>query len=282
MCIVVDGGITGGTINKVDVGRNVWRVSRTFTNPDSGTSLNNGIVQYAEQSGKSFRVVGWQLEEGTLGSYIGTSGFPALNATLIQNPNDIGKDVLGNSLRLREGGFNLDGSGYAEIAKHTSIDFGTGVFSLECWVQYKHYINPNAQTSALNVIVSNGKAKATDTEGFNLISRSSNRLEVRLGDGDAEYARTITETFVENTWYHIAFTRKATLLTIYVNGGTGAEYTDPDIAADVSRSNPVYVGRDLEVNRFYSGLIDEVRLYDRILDQKEVTNNYKAGLSKHS
>ena len=196
--------------------------------------------------------------------------------TLIQAPNNKGYDILGNSLRLREHAFNLDASGYAEIADSDSLDFGTGDFTIEAWVKYK-FENTG---SGLNVIMSNGLASSSGTLGYNLLTNSSDFL-VRLGNGTDVYTKNITGTPIEDTWYYIAFTREGTLLTIYVNDLDGVEYTDADIAVNVTTSSSVLIGRDTQSDRFYKDLIDEPKLYNRALTQKEITQNYKAGINKH-
>ena len=113
---------------------------------------------------------GAQVEEGSsAGNFILTDGAAAIDVTTIQNPTNKGYDILGNALRLREHAFNLDGSGYAEVADSDSLDFGTGDFTVECWATYK-FENTG---SGLNVIISNGLASSASTLGFNLLNHVS-------------------------------------------------------------------------------------------------------------
>jgi hypothetical protein len=260
------------------VGGGWYKVTSTGVSNSASAVAPYFYPYYSANESRGFYIWGAQLEESsTAGSYIATAGLAAINATLIQNPNNIGYDVLGNSLRLREGGFNLDGSGYAEVANDSTLDFGTGDFSIECWVKYK-FENTG---SGLNVIMSNGSASSASTLGYNLLTNSSDFI-IRLGNGTDVYTRTISGTPIVDTWYYIAFTRVGTELVVYVDDIDGVAYTDADIAVNVTTTNPILIGRDIQSNRYYKGLIDEPRIYNRALTQKEILNNYKIGLPKHS
>ena len=188
-----------------------------------------------------------------------------------------GKDSLGLPMnRVRSKGLNPGGNGYAEVASDVSLDFGTGDFTVECWATYE-FLDTG---SGLNVIISNGLASAASVSGFNLISRSSD-FEARLGDGTTTYSKAIPGTPVIGEWSHIAIVRVGTNLTIYMNGLSVGTWTDPAIAVNVTTTNPIKIGRDLQSSRCYHGLIDEPKLYHRELNAKEVLKNYKAGKSQH-
>jgi len=258
---------TGGVTTVTLISGNIYRVSKVKT--ATQTTANNGVVQYSTQSAKVFRVVGYQLEESsTLGSYIGTNGSAASNATLIQNPNDIGKDVLGNSLRLRERGFNLDGSGYAEVANDTSLDFGTGDFSIEAWAKAK-------TDGSINVIVSlGGSYNGVNSAGIGTHQAASKFL-CYVG-GSAMYSN---DEFELGDWYHLVVTRNSGLCTLYID--TVAQTDTETNTNSITNTLVKHVGRDSGVDRFYTDIIDEPRLYNRALTQKEITNNYKVGLKNH-
>jgi len=268
--IVLGNDVSGGTNTKTNVSGNIWRVSKTKT--VTSTTTNNGIIKYITQSTKGFKVVGWQLEESsTVGSYIGTNGLAASNATLVQNPNNKGFDILGNPLRLREHSFNLDGSGYGEVADANSLDFGAGDFTVEVWVKASYL----SGGSTLNSIISLGGAM-TDINTVSIgVYSATSKFAVYV----ASLVMYSTNAFVSGKWYHVLVTRDSGSCTMYV---------DSVVQATVSRNNSItnslvkYIGRDSRTDRFYSNLIGEPRIYDRYLTQKEVTQNYNVGLPSHS
>ncbi|MDB4245979.1 LamG domain-containing protein [bacterium] len=73
--LVLGGAIVVGVNSSVNMGNNIWRVSGTETTSASASTLNNGIIKYTSQSSKGFRVVGFQIEQGSYAtSYIPTQG----------------------------------------------------------------------------------------------------------------------------------------------------------------------------------------------------------------
>jgi len=67
--ISVGGTISGGVINtNVNLGNNIYRVSKTVTTSGTVNATNNGAIKYTGQSSKGFRVVGAQLEQSPYAS----------------------------------------------------------------------------------------------------------------------------------------------------------------------------------------------------------------------
>ena len=193
--------------------------------------------------------------------------------TLVANPNNPSQDILGNSVRLREHSFNLDGLGYADVADDSSLDFGTGDFTLECWAKYD-FLN---QGSSWNVLVSNGSISGGGS-GFNLASSASS-FSIRLNAGTAVTKTFGTDNMTVGNWYHLVVTREGTLLKTYRD--TSLKSSSTIISVDVDTSFPVKIGRDTLTTRFYQNLIDDVRLYNKALSADEIEQNYNAGLSQH-
>jgi len=235
--------------------------------------LNADGISGTSNVGDEVYIWGAQLEESsTVGSYIGTNGLAASNATLVQNPNDKGKDVLGNSLRLRERGFNLDGTGYAEVADDDSLDFGTGDFSIEMWAKFAFLHKGSSWNSAVSL-------------GGSVVSTTSSALATKSGKFYFNIGGTTTvsstPTLVEGQWYHVVGTRTGTTMRLYID--SAVETSTSTSSQTVTNANVKKIGDDTDhsYDRHYEDLIDEVRLYNRALTQKEITNNRKVGLSSH-
>ena len=194
--------------------------------------------------------------------------------TLIPNPTIPTQDILGNAVRDRLNSFNLDGSGYAEVADDTDLDFGTGDFTLECWAKYD-FLN---QGSGFNVLVSNGSMSSSGS-GLSLGS-SSTKFEVRLNAGTAITKSFGTDDMTVGNWYHLVVTREGTSLKTYRD--TTIKSSSTIASVNVDTSLPVRIGRDTNSDRFYQNLISDVRLYSVALSADEVENNYNAGLSAHT
>ena len=192
--------------------------------------------------------------------------------TLIQDPNNKGFDILGNALRLREHGFNLDGSGYAEVADDDSLDFGTGDFTIETWLKIGE-----ANTERI-------LDKRDATSGYTLYRTASNVLKLELNDGTGNSGYTISAAQSSGVWLHI--------IVVGIRSGNATCYinTDAETPVDISlksgsldSASPLIIGADApNGDSLYStDIIDEVLLYPRALTFKEIKQNFKSGINKH-
>ncbi|MCX4241912.1 LamG domain-containing protein [Paraliomyxa miuraensis] len=72
-------------------------------------------------------------------------------------------------------------------------------------------------------------------------------------------------------WTHVAGTYDGSEMTLFVNGQPVASGVAPPPVFDAG--HPITIGRDINANQpagFFHGVIDEVRLYSRALDQEEL------------
>ena len=234
-------------------------------------SADAGGTQDSDCIGKAL-IYGAQLLEGSsAGAYRLTDGAATSNSTVIANPTIPTQDIFGNLVRDRLNSFNLDGSGYAEVADDTDLDFGTGAFSCDGWVKFKH-----VSTSSINCIYTNG-GQIDVANNFG-IGVSSNKIVTRVSTTNLDS----TTTFSDNVWVYFALTRdNLGACKLYINGNTTPEATATD-SANVSNSLSKQIGRDSSSVRHYNDLISDVRVYSKALSSNEVENNYNAGLSAHT
>ncbi len=192
---------------------------------------------------------------------------------LIPNPNNTSQDILGNAVRDRLNSFNLDGSGYAEVADDTDLDFGTGAFTMECWLTAK-FVQQNS--TGTNTAVSFGGDSAADGSAGILLSSTKIRFYASNSLCEAN------SNFVSDDWYHVVGTRDGSgNCKLYIDS-TLQNDTAVDTGSVTSQSSVKFIGKDTNVNRFYNGIVSDVRFYDRALTSDEIENNYNAGLSAHT
>ena len=195
--------------------------------------------------------------------------------TLIPNPNNTSQDILGNAVRDRLNSFNLDGSGYAEVADDADLNFGTGDFTLECWVR----IDGNTVRRLLD--------KRNTTSGYTLYLTGSNVLKLELNDNifPGNEAFNLTSTLNSNTWLHLAIVcDRSANATCYVNKAAQSPVNISSKNGNINSTSNLIVGADAPdgLSLFSTDIISDVRLYDRVLTSDEVENNYNAGLSAHT
>jgi hypothetical protein len=214
-----------------------------------------------------------QLEQSSSASaYRLTDGGATSNSTVIPNPTIPTQDIFGNLVRDRLNSFNLDGSGYAEVADDDDLDIGTGAFTMECWVKADFENTGNA----LNIIfILGGEYANTDTASIWVNSTTLNaRIGSKVLNADSNY--TIGD------WYHVCVTRDGSnLCTLYIDAE--AQLDTETASESITNTSTKLIGRDTLTTRFYKNLISDVRLYKgKALTSDEIENNYNAGLSAHT
>ena len=237
-----------------------------------GTSVS--FNTYAGTTARDIEVWGAQVEIGTsAGNYRLTDGAATSNSTVIVNPTIPTQDIFGNAVRDRLNSFNLDGSGYAEVADDTDLDFGTGDFSVEAWVKFEF----KNQGSGFNVIYCNGN-EFNDSNTFSLSSNSSSKISFLVNNTSCNS----TSTFSLNEWVHVVGTRiqGTNGVKLYINGNATPEDTATNNNT-VTNSFDKTVGYDTHSSRYYNNIISDVRVYSKALTSDEIENNYNAGLSAH-
>ena len=79
-------------------------------------------------------------------------------------------------------------------------------------------------------------------------------------------------TIQPNEWNHIVIVVDLNKIFIYINGQLFNKM--PHICSQTQKnSRPLYIGmsqRDINVNKYYKGLIDDIRIYNRVLTKEEV------------
>jgi hypothetical protein len=83
---------------------------------------------------------------------------------------------------------------------------------------------------------------------------------------------SVKENLSPGDWYHIVGTFDGSDIICYLNG---EEKEKASIAAITGGAGTFFIGQDGWVNVF-DGVIDEVRIYDRALNQVEILQNYGA------
>ena len=229
---------------------------------------------YGGTTARDIQVWGAQVEVGTsAGNYRLTDGVETSISTVIANPTIPTKDIFGNLVQDRLNSFNLDGSGYAEVADNADLDFGTGDFTLECWLR----IDGNTLRRLLD--------KRTNTSGYTLYLTDLNVLNLELNDGAGNSEFILTSSLSSNTWLHLAIVcDRSANATCYVNKAAQTPVNISSKGGNIDSTSSLFIGADAPDGlQYYStDIISDVRLYDRALTSDEVENNYNAGLSAHT
>jgi hypothetical protein len=135
----------------------------------------------------------------------------------------------------------------------------TSAMTIEAWV------NPSAVTNWRTILMK----EASSGLSYSLYASDGTRPATFLRVGGADVGRSGTAALPLNTWTHVAATYDATTLRLYVNGvlvSSGA------IAGNqiLPSNNPLRIGGNAAWGEYFAGMIDEVRIYSRVLTAAEI------------
>ena len=162
---------------------------------------------------------------------------------------------------------DFDGADYVNVGNNG--DLTQANISIATWVKA-------TQLDTWNGIITN---KPDANHGINLQIGTAQNIAALVGNGSAcTYVKTTWAPSVD-TWYHVVITHNGSddNNILYVDGNKEAEKTYV-----LAYSLPV----DTIIGRFYTpslpfnGLIDEVRIYDRVLSGDEVKELYNKGIEE--
>lgn len=176
--------------------------------------------------------------------------------------------------------FKLHGVGpFIQMGNPASLNFGTGPFSLDVW-----FIGGIGGASSIgNIIRKSNYPESNNGAGYWLrigVSEGGQVLEFFTGEtvGYENQPRgRIVTPINSSTWYRVVATRDDSgTMKLYVNGELKGIAEAP--GADTTSDAPFTIGAwddRFGVREFFSGLIEEVSIYERALSSSEITDAYK-------
>lgn len=164
------------------------------------------------------------------------------------NEGTIGEGKSNNALKVTEDGKSVTLEGDSKIAADDA-------WSIAYWVNTDAEFNKE-----ISVISDKDKAFAAS------LKMSENRDSgFRVGKGDGDVL-TFQYDFKPDNWYHIAWTQSKTDgLSMYVNGQLIQKN-------DWTKNNTVKFPMDIIGSTGFTGLIDEVKVYNKVLNPSEIAS----------
>jgi hypothetical protein len=150
----------------------------------------------------------------------------------------------------------------------------TGTFTVGAWARV-------ATTSPQTII---GTRSPSDIS-FDMKFQNGNQIHGDIGNGTSWITTSADASFNYqlNTWYHIVYVVTSTGYTIYVNGnqaGSGSYAQNTPVFSDANHA--IAIGAFMVTGgEYFSGLIDDTRVYNRALSADEIANQYKDGYTKY-
>ncbi|GAI31619.1 unnamed protein product, partial [marine sediment metagenome] len=101
------------------------------------------------------------------------------------------------------------------------------------------------------------------------LSVSSGRPTFYLKAGFSTSQAISPEAINADQWYHIAGTNDGSSLKLYVNGVLKSSVSSTGMTGVTGKDNKAQIGRDISSTLSYTGLIDDVRIYERAVSEDE-------------
>ncbi len=216
----------------------------------------SGLVTKRSESGLAGY---WHFDEG-----VGTTAFDA--AGMGNNGSIVNSPIWQSGSSCRSGGcLSFDGINDYVNASSSSFKFGTGNFSVSMWVYPTSFVS---EVGLYDSLILGGVGGRTDA--FVLVQNASTG-NIRLFSQNAYTSATSNSLFL-NTWNHIAIVRSGVTVTFYINGAP--DPTTVTLPTNITSGGAV-LGRYSDVSGgYFSGRVDEVRIYNRALSATEVATMY--------
>ncbi|HEC81506.1 MAG TPA: LamG domain-containing protein [Thermoplasmatales archaeon] len=159
-----------------------------------------------------------------------------------------------------------DDSDYIDVPDHSDFDFGTGSFTLCCWVK-------TTKQDYMYILDKDPQGVGNPAFFVRMNKLYPNELTFVTGStGNPDDRLTTTESFTNGDWHFLVFKRDSSESKkyIYFDGQLSASAAAP--MYDVSNSEPLLI-----VSWNFQGIVDEVRVYNRALSASEIQQLYNQG-----
>jgi len=166
------------------------------------------------------------------------------------------------------GAIDYSSGGYAVASDDNSLDI-TSALTITAWI--------NLTTAATDQEIV-GKVNSNASGSCYEIRLHAGRIRFLSQPGSTWNTYQTTDPVITNTgtWYHIAMAYPST--TIYINGSAVDGYWASGGESTLQSNNtPLHIGGTFYLTPFY-GLIDELAIYDRMLDAYEIDAIYDSSV----
>ncbi|MBI2042092.1 MAG: LamG domain-containing protein [Candidatus Nealsonbacteria bacterium] len=175
--------------------------------------------------------------------------------------------------------FKFNGSGaFLKMGNPASLNFGTGPFSLNAWFKFD-----GGGSSVGNIIRKSNYPKKGPGAGYWLrvgTSEGKSLLEFSVGATTGPDGQSlVTAPISSGVWHYVVATRDSSdAVKLYIDGELEGATVRKASSAQASSDAPFTIGAwddRFGAREFFSGLIEEVSIYNRALTSSEVQAAYK-------
>ncbi|MCD6216075.1 MAG: LamG domain-containing protein [Candidatus Aenigmarchaeota archaeon] len=165
-------------------------------------------------------------------------------------------------------GSALEFDGVDDYVEVPDIINSSNSFSVGAWVKTFDLTRPEWETTIVN--------QRIGAVAWTLYQGSDSKFKFTVWHNGSVAWTAVSPTIEANKWYHITgvYNKEDSNIKIYLNGIASSPVTTTDSIADVATSTRI--GWGANANRFFNGIIDDVRIYNRALSAGEIKSLYES------
>ncbi|MCK9222829.1 MAG: DUF4981 domain-containing protein [Limnochordia bacterium] len=187
---------------------------------------------------------------------------PVEQVVLDRSGSGFKSEVVGDLVAGRSGNCL---KGYTILPDVPTLNITGEGLTLEAWVK------PEGAPEHDHVLIAKGDTQFALKYTANYVGQNRSVIEFFIYDQRGpEWIAAVVNTPADwfGNWHHVVGTFDGQKLQLYIDGKLQAERTtDGKITPN---AYPVGIGRDMQTDRRFRGLIDDVRIYNRALTQEEI------------
>jgi len=140
--------------------------------------------------------------------------------------------------------------------------------TIEAW------INPSEFTDYDAIVTNFEWRDVLARQGWSFRVMGNRKLVWRaVLSGNNTYSITSYSTMEADNWYHVVLTHDASYTRLYINGSLDKQETPGGTIVNLGKALKIGYD-DFASDRVFNGLIDEVRIWNRALEDTEIACNY--------
>ena len=220
-----------------------------------------GLVMYLSSNGKAASdpdLIFYMSSENANGDEVKDDSVNGNTGTLTGDAAVVKDGQFGSAL-------SVGGTGYVDCGNEEILNQEFEGITMELWARAEAFVDIQA------LAVKWAFAVGTDHIGLFL---NGDKALIAVADGvTGENGHTGTKALSENSWIHIAGTWNADDFNcqLYINGELDSEGRQGGSGINVNSDQTLKIGAQVTGReRFFTGLIDEVAIYSRVLTEAEI------------
>ncbi|UGU17415.1 PKD domain-containing protein [Sinomicrobium kalidii] len=185
--------------------------------------------------------------------------------------NNVGGVTFDGTDRRSGNAAVFGGSGALVIPDHPALNFGTSDFSVAVWIK-------TGNNTKMMVWQESGANGSRDNQAWMRVGNNNNIVQFAVEDSGGgafqnAQAADLTGDIFDGQWHHIVCVRRGQTSSLYVDGVL-VKQGDASATKEVSNEQDFKIGAQEgppgEYKTFYSGMLDELIIYNKALTDEEV------------